>query len=164
MKQAAQDHFPALLKCAALTATVLSVSLIALGSIACGPNKESYTQKNELLLETLPKMPGSSLLEITSSPYYAEHETVLAKTLGYTTSAKYVAPTSATPKDVIDFYVAELKDRWQLREERLPISSGGEILVAHFTKDRASISVNTDEMTVVGNHRFTVGVDHDAKP
>lgn len=154
-----------------VTKTILGVSaaLFVLLAIACGGSdssssteKSPYVQENQRLLNALPVMPGAKRLETTSAPYYRDERS--DEPLGYTTNAVYSAGDGMMPRDVVEFYALALQERWSYRARQYPISSGGEeigrVLIAEFTQEDASISVNTDGMYPGGEHTFEVVVDY----
>jgi hypothetical protein len=71
-----------------------------------------------------------------------------------------------TAEEVVDFYVRNLGNEWEYRLEEVPMMDGGtgtqmgSILLAHFTRGTAMVSLNTDGMIVEGLHTFEIAVDY----
>ena len=165
-----------------LTGTLTVAGAALLLAAGCGDGG-AYVRENERLLETLPEVPGSQRLEVESSPYYlSDYELVD----GYTTNVVYRAPPEMTAQEVIDFYVRSLEDDWEYELEEVgiielpsevpsPPSPGasprpvapseepeliGSIPLAHFTREKNTVSINTDGIVVGGADTFEVVVDH----
>ncbi|MGB2693680.1 MAG: hypothetical protein WBD55_00670 [Dehalococcoidia bacterium] len=150
------------------TILVVSAALLMLLAVACGGSdsssteKSPYVQKNEVLLDALPVLPGAKRLETASSPYFGS--AAGDEPLGYTTNATYAAPAAMTARDVIEFYALSLRGNWSYQARQVAATAGGEqvgrVLAAEFTQGAASISVNTHGMVAGGDHTFQVTVDY----
>jgi len=145
-----------------LTLTAAALLLVA-GAVACGADRESYVQRNERILETLPEVAGSQRLSVDSSPYYLREQ---GPADGYTTNIVYQAPPEITDQEVVDFYIQRLKAEWEYCVEEVPITdigtgqSKGTVLSASFIKGGASLWVGTDGMLEGRPHTFEIAVDH----
>ena len=165
-----------------LTGTLTVAGAALLLAAAC-VDGGAYVRENERLLETLPEVPGSQRLEVESSPYYlSDYELVD----GYTTNVVYRAPPEMTAQEVIDFYVRSLEDDWEYELEEVPIielpsevpsppfpdasprpvapdeepEPIGSELLAHFIREKNTVSINTAGIDAGGADRFEVVVDH----
>ncbi|MEE9324604.1 MAG: hypothetical protein V3U90_03505 [Dehalococcoidia bacterium] len=141
---------------------LLGIALI-IAATACGAERGSYVQANEQILETLPKLPGAELLAVESSAYYQDDRPI---PIGYGTRVTYKAPADVTTQEVIDFYVENLKDKWEHQIEERPIIDlltgqriGSDAHVT-LTQGIALVSINPDNMYEGGPHTFDVHIDH----
>jgi hypothetical protein len=146
----------------ALLAAALALAAAGCGGAHAAGGKEAYVRANEDLLESLPRFPGAQEVGRESSAYY-EGDSADAPPAGYTTRIVYELPRRVPQRRVIDFYVRELRD-WHPNIEYTP---GVDVLNgearpgawgARFTRDSASVGVNTDNL--IRGRRFEVGADH----
>ena len=121
----------------------------------CGSGRNAYVQKNQELLHSLPLVPNSTQVRITSASYReSEHDPIS----GYTTNVVYRVSAALTPQDVIDFYVERLTPEWTYQRGEVPISSGGVVLLASFARGEAGVEVNTDGILL--EHTYELSIDH----
>jgi hypothetical protein len=143
--------------------TLMGIAL-ATALAACGAGEGPYVQQNERILAALPEIPGAVRLTVESSPYYEEEAG--HGPIGYTTNVTYEAPAGMTAEEVVDYYVRNLGNEWEYRLEEVPMMDGGtgiqmgSILLAHFTRGTAMVSLNTDGMIAGGLHTFEIAVDY----
>ncbi len=136
---------------------------LALAAVACIADVASYVYHNESILEELPALPGAEWLSTEHNPYYDERGWA---PIGWTTNAIYKAPPEMTDQDVIDFYVQNMGQDWQARVEEVPIvdlgtrEQKGTVLQAEFSKGKAIVSMNTDNMFEGGSHTFEISIDY----
>jgi len=136
---------------------------LALAAAACGADIASYVHQNEGILEALPALPGAERLSTEHNAYYDERGWA---PIGWTTNVIYKAPPGMTDQEVIDFYVQNMGQDWQGRVEEVPIvelgtgEQEGRVLQAQFSKGKAIVSMNTDNMFEGGPHTFEVSIDY----
>lgn len=146
----------------------LFAALAVAFTLACGADKDDYVRENERILEELPVFPGAVVERLTSNPYDEPEGSGAPpyEVIGYTTNVVYEAPPDATAQQVIDFYAERLAGGWEVRFEEIPIVVGGTgerrgtVLIAHFMRGEAIVSVNTDGIVAAAAGRtFEVVVD-----
>jgi hypothetical protein len=159
---------------------VILVVFVGLVLTGCGADQDTYVQRNEAILESLPEFPNAKRISLNSTPYRNESGPVL----GYGTRAVYKLPAGTRPGDVADFYESRLTG-WRLvespsltrqrqRQPRgrshrsrrrkgsnpAPLAPVGPPPVFGFRRGRASVSVNLDNV-LEAPRTFEVHVDHE---
>ncbi|HEY7466501.1 MAG TPA: hypothetical protein VIB47_07390, partial [Dehalococcoidia bacterium] len=116
------------------------------------------------------------VIEVVQQPYY-DCRWPFHSQLGITTTAMYNAPPGVTAAEIVDFYVAELREDWAGGREDLdviglggpgePGQSQGSIPMARLVRNTATIHISTENMTALPglpsrpapSHDFTVSID-----
>jgi hypothetical protein len=126
-----------------------------------------YGNANRELLAKFSPFPGARQLRIDSSPYYEPDQELFARKLGYTTNVVYEVPRRTRQTDVADHYDLQLAG-WKATREWIPCSRIDSpepcpsILIAAWTKDEASVSLNLDGFDVPRGEpkTYELVVDH----
>ena len=152
-----------------------------------GNGKSAYVHRNEALLASLPVFPGAAKIRQAS----ASHGNCGPP--GYGTRVDYQVPKGTRAMAVARFYAARLRRRgWHGRIQSTPIVEGatirklgknrgvgfvggsplrkiGKTLGVFFERGDASVSVSTDEMTILTDRplreqhilwRYSIGIDY----
>lgn len=112
----------------------------------------AQAQENERLLAALPQFPGAEQVSSESALYSSAYEGIVNR---HVLKATYEAPTDASARDVIDFYVQSLAAEWQ---DTYPYGDCAGCGVS-LTRGTAEVSINTHNMFDPRPHTFDVQVD-----
>jgi hypothetical protein len=102
----------------------------------------------------LPEFPDAVSAETTHNPYY-DHDGSL---LGYTTNVVYGVPSGTSADEVVSSHIESLAEEWRVETEQSAVVEAGSgrergvVLTAVFTKGDTTVSVNTDNIAVSGEH------------
>jgi len=120
-------------------AQVLLVLLLiaALSGTACSTSgRDSYINKNEQLLQSLPRYPGTVEVGMSSAEVREEEE---GPVTGFTTTASFELPEGTTAEEVERFYRRRLTGQGWMLEER--VSGPGPILKFRRRQEMAVVNL-----------------------
>ena len=141
-----------------MAAAILTGLPLLITSVSCGPSDD----QNVGVLNALPEMTGARRTSTESVPYYGAEGPLGRRVAGYETRALYEAAPDATAQEIIEFFVAELKDDWCYKTgENYAYENGefvdGKSLEVIFQGHGSTILLRTHQM-FSGGQAYTVAI------
>ena len=125
-----------------------------------------YIASNRLLLNSLPVPPEAERIWVGSHSYNS-HGQLFSTPEGWGTRAAYRISPDTTRKEIVDFYMSNLSQSWEVcihfalvpgREERMPLRAGSVI----FIKERAYLNIDTYALSRrYSGPTYEIYVDHE---